>query len=81
MEQVLERESKTKERKIYDWRDIEMYDDEGRRITNPKTLRSFAEGQEIIAEWERRVERYHLDEKMRKYYEEDDDIDGNEKEE
>ena len=61
MEQILEREAETKERKIYDWRDIEMYDDEGRRITNPKTLRSFAEGQEIIAEWERRVDSYHLD--------------------
>ena len=80
MEQVLEREAQTEEQKIYDWRDIEMYDDEGRRITNPKTLRSIAEGQEIIAEWERRVERYHLDEMMRRYYEEDDEIDCEEEE-
>ena len=61
MEQVLEREAKTEERKIYDWRDIEMYYDDGRRITNPDILQSIAEGQKIIAEWERRVDSYHLD--------------------
>ena len=79
MEQVLERESKTKERKIYDWRDIEMYDDEGKRITNPKTLRSFAEGLELADEWEERVERCHIDEILGRHHEEeDDDIDGDE---
>ena len=79
MEQVLERESKTKERKIYDWRDIEMYDDEGKRITNPKTLRSFAEGLELADEWAERVERCHIDEILGRHHEEeDDDIDGDE---
>ena len=47
MEQVLERET-TAGTKI-DWRDIEMYYDDGRRIANPDTLKSIAEGQEIIA--------------------------------
>ena len=57
MEQVLEREASTK----IDWRNIEMYYDDGRRITNPDILRSIAEGQEIIAAWEKRVDSYHLE--------------------
>lgn len=57
MEQVLERETGTK----IDWRDIEMYYDDGRRITNPDILKSIAEGQEIIAAWEKRVDSYYLD--------------------
>lgn len=48
-----------------------MYDDEGKRITNPITLQSFAEGQELIAEWERRIERTGMAEALRRYYEED----------
>ncbi len=61
MEQVLEREAATQERKIYDWRDIEMYYDDGRRITNPDILKSIAEGQKIIAAWEKRIDSYHLE--------------------
>ena len=57
MEQVLEREAAAK----IDWRDIEMYYDDGRRITNPDILKSIAEGQEIIAAWEKRIESYHLE--------------------
>ena len=41
-----------------DWRNVRMYDENGERITNERTLRAMAEGQEIIAEWERRVDRY-----------------------
>ena len=76
MEQVLE--SGTSGRKL-DWRDIVMYDDEGKRITNEKTLMSMAEGQELIAEWEKRIERNGMAEIMRKYYEGDGELDGAEK--
>ena len=62
MEQVLERKAKTEERKIYDWRDIEMYYDDGRRITNPEILMGMAEAQEIAEAWERRMESYNLEE-------------------
>ena len=37
-----------------------MYD-EGRLITNPHVLRSIAEGQEIIAEWRKTMERYKME--------------------
>lgn len=60
MEQVLEREASTK----IDWRNIEMYYDDGRRITNPEILRSMAEGQEIIAAWEKRIDSYHLEDML-----------------
>ena len=62
MEQVLEREAETKERKIYDWRDIEMYYDDGRRITNPDILMGMAEAQEIAEEWEKRMDSYNFEE-------------------
>ena len=62
MEQVLEREAKTKERKIYDWRDIEMYYDDGRRITNPDILMGMAEAQELAEEWEKRMDSYNFEE-------------------
>ena len=48
-----------------------MYDDEGKRITNPITLQSFAEGVEIGDAWERRIERTGMEEALRRYYEED----------
>ena len=73
MEQVLE--SRRPETKI-DWRTIEMYDDEGKRITNPKTLRAMAEGQELVAEWERRIDSYHLEDIFGKYDEEEADLDS-----
>ena len=75
MEQVLERETASPK---LDWRTIEMYDDEGRRITNETTLRAMAEGQELVAEWERRIERSGIGEIMRRYYEEDEDLDSTE---
>ena len=74
MEQVLEREAAAK----IDWRNIRMYDDEGKRITNPITLQSFAEGQELIAEWEKRIERTGMAEALRSYYEGDDELDPEE---
>ena len=61
-----------------DWRNIVMYDDEGKRITNPITLQSFAEGQELIAEWEKRIERTGMAEALRRYYEGDDELDPEE---
>ena len=76
MEQVLER--RTPEPKI-DWRTIEMYDDEGKRITNPKTLRAMAEGQELISEWKQRIERYHYEDIFRKHEEEDEELECTEK--
>ncbi|MBQ7543533.1 MAG: hypothetical protein IJT02_01165 [Synergistaceae bacterium] len=75
MEAVLEREAAATK---VDWRDIEMYYDDGRRITNPDILQSIAEGQELIAEWDRRIERTGMAEAMRRYYEGDDDVDGEE---
>ena len=77
MEAILEREAVAPK---IDWRTIEMYDEDGKRITNERTLRSMAEGQELIAEWERRIERTGMAEAMRRYYEEDEDIDGEEEE-
>ncbi len=62
MEQVLEREAATQERKIYDWRDIEMYYDDGRRITNPDILMGMAEAMELADKWERRMDSYNLEE-------------------
>ena len=58
MEQVLERETAAKT----DWRNIEMYYDDGRRITNPEILMGMAEAQEIAEAWERRMESYNLEE-------------------
>ena len=58
MEQVLEREAAAK----IDWRNIEMYYDDGRRITNPEILMGMAEAQEIADAWERRMESYNLEE-------------------
>ena len=55
MEQVLVREAVAPK---IDWRNVRMYDEDGTQIKNPKTLRAMAEGQEIIAEWERRIDLY-----------------------
>ncbi len=74
MEQVLEREAAAK----IDWRNIVMYDDEGKRITNPKTLRAMAEAVEIGDAWERRVEATGMAEALRRYYEGDDELDPEE---
>lgn len=75
MEQVLERGTVMPK---VDWRDIEMYYDDGRRITNPDILMSIAEGQDIIADWDRSIESSGMGEIMRRYYEEDDDLDTQE---
>ncbi len=58
MEQVLEREASTK----IDWRNIEMYYDDGRRITNPDILMGMAEAQEFAEEWKRRIDSYNFGE-------------------
>ncbi len=62
----------------YDWRNVRMYDEDGRQITNPKVLRSMAEAMELGDAWERRMESYHLEEIFGKYDEEDADIDTEE---
>ena len=73
MEQVLEREvPKTK----LDWQNIEMYYDDGRRITNPKILRGMAEAEELAEVWLKRIDSYHLEDIFGKYDEEDDDLDS-----
>ncbi len=74
MEQVLERVyPATNEKGEY-----YLYDDEGNGVTNQRTLRSIAEGQELIAEWERRIERTGMAEALRRYYEGDDELDPEE---
>ena len=55
----------------YDWRTVRMYDEDGRRITNPKVLRSMAEAMELGDAWEKRMESYHLEEIFGRYDEED----------
>ncbi len=52
-----------------------LYDDNGKGVTNQKTLRSIAEGQKLIAEWEKRIESYHLEEIFGDDDEEDGEID------
>lgn len=46
MEEVLEREAVPA-----GYEDIELYDDYGKRVTNPVTLRSIAEAQDFLAAW------------------------------
>ena len=75
MEQVLERGTVMPKA---DWRDIEMYYDDGRRITNPDILQGMFEAQELAEEWERRIERSNLDEIFGKYDEEDEGFDTQE---
>ena len=75
MEAVLEREAAAPK---IDWRNVRMYDEDGTQIKNPKTLRAMAEGQEIIAEWERRIDRYLREEALRA--EEEGDEVGSEEE-
>lgn len=57
MEQVAEHTEGTK----IDWRNIRIYDDDGSQIRNPRTLRAIAEGQEILAEWLKRKEKWKID--------------------
>ncbi len=75
MEQVLERGTVMPK---VDWRDIEMYYDDGRRITNPDILQGMFEARELAEEWERRIERSNLDEIFGKYDEEDENLDHQE---
>ena len=75
MEAVAEREAAAPK---IDWRNVRMYDEDGTRITNERTLRAMAEGQEIIAEWERRIDRYLREEALRA--EEEGDEVGSEEE-
>ena len=56
MEQVIERRHVPQE-----YVNIVVYDDDGNRVTNLRTLRSIAEGQKIIAEWDKRMNSYNLD--------------------
>ena len=60
-----------------DWRNVRMYDEDGTQVKNPKTLRAMAEAMEIADEWERRMERYHVEDIFRRY-EEDMNLDGEE---
>lgn len=46
-----------------DWRNIRVYDEDGSQIRNPRTLRAIAEGQEILAEYLRRKEKWRIDDK------------------
>ena len=43
-----------------DPKDIHVYDDNGKLITNPDTLHSIIEGQLIIADWLKRHEPYEF---------------------
>lgn len=61
-----------------DWRNIRIYDEDGSQIRNPRTLRSIAEAQELIAAWEKRMDSYHLDEIFGDDDEEEEDIDSEE---
>lgn len=61
-----------------DWRNIRIYDEDGTQIKNPRTLRSIAEGQELIAAWKKRMDSYHLDEIFGDDDEEDGEIDTEE---
>lgn len=55
MEQVLERK--------IDWRNIRVYDEDGSQIKNPGTLRAISEGQEILAEYLKRKEKWKINDK------------------
>ncbi len=46
-----------------DWRNIRVYDEDGSQIKNPRTLRAIAEGQEILADWLRRKEKWKTHDK------------------
>lgn len=74
-EQTLERKTFTP----IDPRTIEVYDEDGTRITNLDTLEAIAEGQEIIAQWEARMERYER-EGVFDGWKEDEEIDSPEEE-
>lgn len=39
-----------------DPKDIHVYDDDGKLITNPEMLEAFLEGQQIIADWIKSLE-------------------------
>ena len=52
MEQVLERDTETSEACA----NIIVYDDDGSRIRNPRTLRAIAEAQKFIVMWDAMVE-------------------------
>ena len=57
----------------YDWRTLEIFDEDGSQIKNPRTLRSIAEAMELGDAWEKRMESYHLEEIFGPYVEEDED--------
>lgn len=61
-----------------DWRNIVMYDDEGRRITNPRTLRAMVQAEEIADAWARRIDSYHFEEISGSYGEEGAGLDTSE---
>lgn len=69
MEQVAERTATPK----YDWRTLEIFDEDGSQIKNPRTLRSIATAMELGDAWEKRMEGYHLEEIFGKYDEEDEE--------
>ena len=57
----------------YDWRTLEIFDEDGSQIKNPRTLRSIAEAMELGDAWEKRMESYHLEEIFGPYVEEDEE--------
>ncbi len=38
-----------------------LYDDNGKGVTNQRTLRALSEGWEIINEWKKRMEKFELE--------------------
>lgn len=74
MEQVAERTATPK----YDWRTLEIFDEDGSQIKNPRTLRGMIEAQELIEAWKKRIDSWHLDEILGRHDEEDDGIDPQE---
>ena len=57
----------------YDWRTLEIFDEDGSQIKNPRTLRSIAKAMELGDAWEKRMESYHLEEIFGPYVEEDEE--------
>ena len=62
----------------YDWRTLEIYDEDGSQIKNPRTLRGMVEAQELIEAWKKRIDSWHLEEILGRNDEEDENLDTQE---
>ena len=62
----------------YDWRTLEIFDEDGSQIKNPRTLRGMVEAQELIEAWKKRIDSWHIDEILGRNDEEDGNIDTKE---